>query len=307
MAQNREAEFYEFAYNDGSPACFAQVEVWAKLRGGTGTDILVYGGNASLQTDGSGILRRISKQLNWVDPWIRLIDMVARRTVRLPFFAWRYKLDWDRPAPFAEFDGQQFTDVGDYLDYLATRYGFLSSVTPSPLTFSLNRVGSPPEFQDAEVISLYLQDALDQASQGLGLLDPSDPDLDRQLDDNRLKPGRRVLWSLSGLIPVGARTSGRHTRATMAAAYLQMLRRIASGRESLRLREILKALYDALPHPLNPLKKKTEVINELEDWALAGLLVFLAGLNAYGYVFASNDGSRDWMETTDITMVLSRP
>ncbi|MFZ0956278.1 MAG: hypothetical protein WAN60_08035 [Candidatus Sulfotelmatobacter sp.] len=301
-----ESDVYQFLYRDGSPACFAEVQAFAALQGGTGTKILVFGGNGSVQTNGSGFLPRIARAQNWVNPELHLIDRVARRSATFPVFAWSYKLDWDRPAPFAESGAQEFDDVGDFLDFLVTRYSSLSSSSakPTPLKFLLNRVGSPPEFQSAGVIFLQLQKALDQANQNF-LLDPRATDINQEFEDEHLKPGRRMLWALSGLIHIGARTSGRHTTDTLSAAYLQMLQRIASPkRTSLRLAEILKAMSHALP---DGLRKNDGVINELEDWALAGLLIFLAGLNAFGYVFESFDEPGDpFMEISSVTMVLPK-
>jgi hypothetical protein len=154
------------------------------------------------------------------------------------------------------------------------------------------------------VIFLQIQKALDRAN-GNFLLDPNAPDVNQEMEDEHFLPGRRVLWALSALIPVGARTYGRHTRDTMAAAYLGMLQRIAADRKSLPLAKILKALSHALP---DGLKKDEGVINELEDWAMAGLLIFLAGLNAFGYVFASFDEpDHPFMEIFSTTMILPKP
>lgn len=305
-----EHAFYQFIYNDDSPACFAEVQVWAALLGGTGTKILVFGGNGSVQTDGSGFLPRISRDRNWLNPEVRLFDRVAGRSATFPLNAWLYKLDWDRPAPFAEFAAQKFDNVDDFLNFLVTRYSSLSSVKPTPLKFLLNRVGSPPKSQNAAVIFLQLQKALDEANQNF-LLDPKATDVNQEFEDGHLKPGRRMLWALSGLIPVGARTAGRHTQDTMAAAYLEMLRQIASPkRTSLRLAQILKAMSHALSYGLAlslGLMRDNGVINELEDWALAGLLVFLAGLNAFGYVFEGFDEPSDpFMEIFSVTMVLPK-
>ncbi len=277
--------------------------MWAALVGGTGTTILVFGGNGGVQTDGNGFLPRIPRDKNWLNPEVRLFDRVAGRSATFPLQAWLYKLDWDRPAPFAEFAAQQFDDVDDFLNFLVARYSSLSSVKPTPLKFLLNRVGSPPKSTSAGVIFLQLQTALDEANQNF-LLDPNAMDVNQEFEDEHLKPGRRMLWALSGLIPIGVRTSGRHTPETLAAAYLQMLQRIAAPRKSLQLGQILKAMSHALPHGL---RKEAGIINELEDWALVGLLVFLAGLNAFGYVFEGFDEPSDpFMEIFSVTMVLPK-
>lgn len=298
-----EHAFYEFVYQDDTPACFAEIQVWAELKGGTGTKILVFGGNGRVQTNGNGSLPRIPRDGNWVNPEVRLFDRVAGRTATFPLTAWNYKLDWDRPAPFAEAGPDKFNDVDKFLSSLVTRYRSLSAFTPSPLRFLLNRVGSPPTTTPAGVIFLQLQEALDKAN-GNFLLDPNATDINQEFEDEHLQPGRRMLWALSGLIPVGARTSGRHTQATMAEAYLQMLQRIATSRASLRLGQILNAMSHALPHGL---RRGESVINELEDWALAGLVVFLSGLNAFGYVFESFDEPNDpFMEIFSVTMVQSK-
>jgi hypothetical protein len=299
-----EHAFYQFVYRDGPPACFADIEIWAELKGGTGAKILVFGGNGRLQTNGAGLLPRIARDRNWVDPEVRLFDFVAGRGKTFPLHAWNYALDWDRPAPFAEAGAQQFTDVDKFLNFLVTVYRSLSSSTPSRLKFRLNRVGSPPINTKASVIFVQLQEAMNKAN-GNFLLDPNAPDINQEFEDERLLPGRRMLWALSGLIPVGARTSGRHTVDSMAAAYLQMLQRVSSADTSLRLDKILKAMSHALPHGLS---KDDGVINELEDWALAGLLIFVAGLNAFRYVFESFDEPDDpMMQILSITMVLAKP
>lgn len=304
MSGYPEQQFYEFVYRDGTPACFADIQVWAELKSGTGTMILVLGGNGSLRTDGNGLLARIPRNPNWVHPEVRLFDRVARRNATFALYAWYYKLDWDRPAPFAEAGPDTFDDVDKFLGSLVTRYRSLSAFRPSPLNFLLNRVGSPPENTPAGVIFVQLQEALDRAN-GNFLVDPNAPDINQEFDDEHLQPGRRMLWALSGLIPVGARTSGRHTQTTMAEAYLQMLQRIATSRASLRLPQILNAMSHALPHGL---RKPESVINQLEDWALAGLLVFLSGLNAFGYIFQSFDEPYDpMMDILSVTMVAAKP
>ena len=241
-----EHELYEFVYHDDTPACFAEIQVWAELRGGSGTKILVFGGNGRVQTNGNGFLRRIPRDQNWTNPEVRLFDRVAGRTATFPLTAWNYKLDWDRPAPFAEAGPDKFNDVDRFLGALVTRYRSLSTFRPTPLKFLLNRVGSPPETTPAGVIFVQLQEALDKAN-GNFLLDPNATDINQEFEDEHLQPGRRMLWALSGFIPVGARTSGRHTQATMAEAYLQMLQRIATSRASLRLAQILTAMSHASP------------------------------------------------------------
>jgi len=299
-----ERPFYQFTYHDDTPACFADIELWAKLQGGTGTKILVLGGNGRLQTNGAGLLPRIQRDRNWVDPEVRLFDFVAGRGATFPLYASTYKLDWDRPAPFAENGAQKFSDTDKFLDSLVSLYRSLSTFTQSPLKFRLFRVGSPPVNTKASGIFLQLEEALDKAN-GNFLLDPNAPDMNQEFEDERLLPGRRMLWALSGLIPVGARTSGRHTPGSMAAAYLQMLQRIASTKSSLQLGKILKAMAHAIPHGLS---KDEGIINELEDWALAGLLIFVAGLNAFGYVFDNFDEPEDpMMQILAISMVLPKP
>lgn len=309
LGSPRPAPHYKFVYHDGSPACFAGVEVWAQITS-SGRQILVLGGAPTIQTDGDGVLLASSlpgsPPSGWQNPEVRLIDQVAGRTVAGPFPLplGNYLLDWNRPAPFAEFDGLDFTQLDEYLEYLATRYGFLTSITPTPLTFSLNRVGSPAPSPDAALVLDQIKDALDRAN-GNFLLDPNAPDINQEMEDEHFLPGRRVLWALSAWIPVGARTSGRHTRDTMAAAYREMLRRVAADWISLPLAKILTALSHALP---GGFKRNQGVINELEDWALAGLLIFLAGLNAYGYVFAGDvDRPLDqWLTSFGVTMVLAK-
>lgn len=309
LGSPRPAPHYKFVYHDGSPACFADVEVWARIFA-SGPKILVFGQAPLVQTDGDGVLPVTALpapgQFNWQSPEVRLIDQVAGRTVAGPYPlpTGNYLLDWNRPAPFAEFDGLQFASVSEYLDYLVTRYGFLTSITPTPLTFSLNRVGSPAPAPDAVGIFDQIKDALHRAD-GNFLLDPNAPDINQEMDDEHFLPGRRVLWALSSLIPVGARTSGRHTRDTMAAAYREMLQRVAAHWFSLPLAKILKALSDALPG--GPAGNQG-VINQLEDWALAGLLIFLAGLNAYGYVFAGDvdEPFDQFMTIFGVTMVLPK-
>ena len=126
LSQYPERDFYIFTYHNGWAVNFAQVEVWAQLAGGTGTTILVFGGHGSLLTDGNGLLARIPNNKAWISPEVRLFDRSAGRAAKFPLFAWSYQVDWDRPAPFAEFDNQTFDDVYDFLTYLSTRYGFLS-------------------------------------------------------------------------------------------------------------------------------------------------------------------------------------
>src|ERR1700678_2069749 len=137
-----EHSVYRFLYRDGSPACFAEVQAWAALLGGTGTTILVFGGNGRVQTDGSGLLLRIPRERNWVNPEVRLFDRVAGRSSTFPVHGWSYKLDCARPEPFAESGAQNSDDVDDFMDFLVTRYSSLSSFKPTPLKFLLNRVGS---------------------------------------------------------------------------------------------------------------------------------------------------------------------
>jgi hypothetical protein len=298
MVQLPEEPFYRFTYQDGAPACFAEIQVWAQVAGGSGAAILVLGVRPMLQTDGSGLLLRIPRNPNWLNPEIRLIDRVAGRTAKFPLHAWHYELDWPRPAPFAEFDGRAFGDVDDYLSFLATRYDFLSTNRSSPLKLLLTRVGSPPPFPNAAVIFLQLQKALDRARHDSGQIDPDDPNVEH------LMPGRRVLWALAGLIPVSARTSGRHTPDTLAEAYRQLLKRVAAQRAALPLASILRALSRALPEGL---KKDDGVINELEDWALAGLAIFIAGLNAFGYLLANFDEQDNWAHVFSITMSQPAP
>jgi hypothetical protein len=208
-------------------------------------------------------------------------------------------LDWPRPAPFAEVDGRSFTDVDDYLAFLTNRYDLLSTTKSSPLKLLLNRVGSPPLSPRAAANFLHLQNALDRAKQDSRLIDPNDPNVEH------LMPGRYVLWALAGLIPVAARIDGRHTSDTLAAAYRQLLQRLAANRATLSLASILRALSHALP---GVHIRDEGVVNELEDWALAGLVVFLAGLNAYGYVVSNFDElNGSWMITDSITMLAPGP
>src|SRR5882724_3243956 len=139
MSQYPEKQLYSFIYSGGSPVSFANLEIWAQLRGGTGTKILVQN---SLNTDGNGILFRVPPQPSWLNPELRLIDEAANESDTFPLFAWPYKVKWDRPASYAEFDGVAFAKPGDFLDYLVMRYGFLSNVQP-PNDFKVSRVGSP--------------------------------------------------------------------------------------------------------------------------------------------------------------------
>lgn len=304
MTTVREGSFYSFVYNDDTPACFAEIQVWAALKGGTGTVIPVFPiQQGTLRTDGEGFLLRVQRQPNWVNPEIRLFDRVADKNASFPFFASTYKLNWDRPAPFAEMGADKFNDVDKFLTFLVSKYQSLSAFRPAQLRFLLNRVGSPAMAIPADEIFRPFKKALDKAN-GNFLLDPNATDTNQEFEDEHLLPGRRVLWALSQFIPVGARTSGRHTQATMAEAYLQMLQRIATSRASLRLAKILDAVTGAIPHGL---LGGEAVVNQLEDWVLAGLLVFLAGLNAFGYVVERFDEPDDpFMEIFSVTMALPK-
>jgi hypothetical protein len=149
------------------------------------------------------------------------------------------------------------------------------------------------------MIFLQLQEALERARKDSGSIDPDDPNVEH------LMPGRRVLWALAGMIPVAARTFGRHTPDTLSLAYRELLKRLATQRASLPLAAILKAMSHALP---GGLRKDEGVVNELEDWALAGLSIFIAGLNAYGYLVSNLDElNPSWLDTHSVTMALPAP
>ena len=120
---------------------------------------------------------------------------------------------------------------------------------PSPLTFRLTRVGSPASTPNSLQLFLRLQTAAEEAAQTKLMRDKNDPaDFSAQVEEQRLEAPRHVMWALSGVIPIGARTFGKHTKETLATAYGQMLERVAKGTSSgLSLAKILAALDHGLP------------------------------------------------------------
>jgi hypothetical protein len=286
MASYPESEFYSFTYNNGWAASFAEITVLAQAQGGTGRKILVFDG----YLDGNGTMQRIKPQPSWIKPELWVYDRAAGQSKGFPLFASAYKLDWDRPAPFGEFDGLKFDAVGDWLEHLAMRYEFLSNMLPGRMDLRLTRVGSPAEWPRGFMIFLQLKSAMDESAGTLKILDPNDSTaLKDRVEEARLKHAKYAMWAISGEIPIGARTFGRHNQATLALAYLQMLRAIATKRSGLSLPRILKALARTLPTP----SQRVEVIAHDEDWALAGALIFTAGLMVYGYKFGGLDQPED--------------
>jgi len=285
MASYPEPESYSFTYNNGSAASFAEIQILAQVQGGRGTKILVLKDNL----DGNGQMRRVKPQPSWIKPELWLFDRAAGQSKRFPLLAVPYKLDWDRPAPFGEFDGVKFGAVGDWLEYLAMRYEYLSNMLPGHMDLRLTRVGSPAEWPRGFMIFSQLKSAMSESAATLKILDPNDSTaLKDRVEEARLKHAKYAMWAISGEIPISARTFGRHDQATLALAYLQMLRAIATKRSGLSLPKILKALAHTLPTP-----RRVEVIAHEEDWALAGALIFTAGLMVYGYEFGGLDEPED--------------
>jgi len=304
MAQNQEAAAYSFTYNDGWPASFARYEVWAEVTKGSGRKILVAGG-AGATLNGDGALLRIQPSPGWNDPEFRVIDDAAGgRGAKFPLFAWHYTLTWDRPVDFAEFDGNRFDKPAEFLEYLALRYSFLTSIQPNPLDFKLFRVGSPAEFPQSATMFVRLRTAMQDAWQYRQALDPNDPkDFVERVDEELMKPARYFMWAISPFIPITARTFGKHTRATLATAYLEMLRKIARDYKGLPLEKIMQAMERMLRGSVS----HKMVISLQEDWPLAALLIFLAGLIPYGYGFGGMDEPPDAnIYTMAINMVLAK-
>ena len=306
--RNPEAAFYTFTYKDGWPVCFAQVEIWAEITPGSGHKILVLG---RMTTDADGRLmrvgrdRRFNPQWNpgWNLPELRIRDDVAGRTATFEVYAWSYTVDWERPAPFADFDGQNFNSPWDFLDYLVLRYRFLSNMQPTPIDMTLFRVGSPAKVPFTANMFVKLRVAIEHAQ--LATANPGRGATLDQLADadlGAMAPAQRLVWRLSSAIPIraSASTFGKQTPTALAAVYLEMLEAMVRNWKSLSLVKILTAIHQVVP----ALPGHKLVVSETEDWALAGLLIFLAGLAPYGYRFSAFDEPIDPnMYIIHVTMV----
>jgi hypothetical protein len=293
--QYPEAAVYTFTYKDGWPVCFAKVEIWAEMMPGSGRKILVLD---RMKTDADGRLwrierdRRLNPQWNpgWNLPELRVRDEVAGRTATFEVYAWNYTVDWERPAPFADFDGQNFNSPWDFLDYLALRYRFLSNMQPTPIEMTLFRVGSPAKLPYTANMFVKLRVAIEHARLATANLGPN-ATLDQLADADlgAMAPAQRLVWWLSSAIPIKANTFGKQTPTALAAVYLEMLETMVRNRKSLSLLRILTVIHQVVP----ALDGHKLVVSETEDWALAGLLIFLAGLVPYGYRFSGFDEPSD--------------
>jgi hypothetical protein len=226
-------------------------------------------------TSGSGLLARIPRDPTWMSPEIMLWDVAAGKWKSFPLSASDYQVDWERPAPFAEFDNQSFDDVTDFLNYLCVRYGFLATTQPTPLTLKLSRVGSPAPEPDGRGMFLHLQEMAAR------MLDKSNGD--------KIATLRNMLVALSSVVPIASSVFGKQTKESQADEFHQVLRRLAQNRKGLSIPKILNALQEWLPGH----RENIHVISEQEDWAMAGLAIFVAGVMVYGYRLSAFDEGLD--------------
>jgi hypothetical protein len=271
MVQIPEHSYYSFSYKHGGPVPFAKVAVYAVFNGQR-TAVLSVG---PFSTSGNGLLPKITRDPSWVAPDLMFWDVAAKKYQSFPLYAWDYQVDWDRPAPFAEFDNQSFDDVTNFLKYLCVRYGFLANLQPTPLTFKLSRVGSPAP--EPQAIGMFFQ---------LRTLAEQMPS---KSDGDQIAILRNILVSLSTRVPIATSTFGKQTKERQAGEFLQVLRRLAQDRTGLSVTKILTEVQQSLPGR----RETIYLLSEEEDWAMTGLLIFLAGLMVYGYNFSTLDETSD--------------
>ena len=250
---------------------FAKVAVYAVFNGQRSAALSV----GPLSTNGNGLLPRINRDPSWVAPDLMFWDVAANRFQSFPLHAWHYQVDWDRPAPFAEFDNQSFDDVTDFLQYLSVRYGFLANLQSTPLNFKLSRVGSPAPEPPAIGMFVQLKTLAEQI--------PS------KSDGDQIAILRDILVSLSTRVPIATSAFGKQTKENQAGEFLQVLRRLAQGRTGLSVTKVLTQMQQSLPGR----RETIYLLSEEEDWAMTGLLIFLAGLMIYGYKFSMFDETSD--------------
>lgn len=193
---------------------------------------------------------------------IEIEDWAANRTHLVPMTPGRVTLPWDRPIPFARFDGQGFGNPQSFQRYCCERYSYLSSIRPTPLRICTLYCGSPASVPELEWVALQFRPLLGEGRS-------SDPRKGKELDELGRKAPQKIYDAV-------ARAAGLTVRSDIKAGYLEVLRKLALGGTSARA--IADALFKGLGVPL-----RFRSNERVEDGCALSMLVFVAGAMAYGY------------------------
>lgn len=191
---------------------------------------------------------------------------------------------WDRP-PLAIFDNNPFRKITDYLEYLADRYSYLSSIRPPHLSLGLRRMGSRQKM-------FALQMLLGQLSLMLGTtrsdVPPNSSGVLKHTLERRDRIAQRVCRELAPILSIPIAKGVR-------ACYLSALRQIASmSKGGIFSPLTLASLIWAAFRGFDMTPDSGLVVMPDEDFAAFGTLLFLLGAIAYGYKWGTLNYGLEW-------------